>query len=568
MEELPIAPPPPPKVPTKEEIKALKKRDHQLLNALKVAIQPIMDQIQRKYKKFRNPVIPQSAIQYLYDEQEPNFVRPDVVQFRPFELEKDKDGIVGLRETATGKFYYNLETTTIEERLANGYYCRAKDFLFDIKTLAKDARNFGERDRIIKANELLTNVEVDVAGIESSPAMADCENVYQRQLNRTKEKEEKARVRLEAEASPFPPLRSDHAQAGDPVALGMPPTHRLPHLGTPLNTTSSSLSNGNSAPTNGTHSHSNGDFVPSRKGGDDVHMGGTDDGQQDSPGFDSQAMPPPISQWRLNRGPSNLSGATGGAASQGYSQTSGFQQIPHDVSPTSIINYASTTTSGGKRTSSGNDTQLTNGQQNSPINDDYRDSQIPDTQREVFSTQGQSSGDKDLSSGDKEWPHSQAQGLAKGHILSTYSSQASSSGSQGLVEPPIAPIFPDGGPPDSASLPAKPPASMAAEPTSSQASSEKDLVLDENAFEDLFHQFVRKSSGCSIEQLEQINRELMNELWNLRGEWNRVSVANSLAIVFNDTIDDISNMQKILKPSQETQLSQDDDRDMEAHWRS
>jgi hypothetical protein len=67
LEVLEIAPPPPVKPPTKEEIKALKKRDHQLLNMLKVAIQPIMDQIQRKYKKFRTPVITQSQIQYLYD---------------------------------------------------------------------------------------------------------------------------------------------------------------------------------------------------------------------------------------------------------------------------------------------------------------------------------------------------------------------------------------------------------------------------------------------------------------------------------------------------------------------
>ena len=49
LDVLEIAPPPPPKPPTKEEIKAQKKRDHQLLNMLKVSIQPIMDQIQRRW---------------------------------------------------------------------------------------------------------------------------------------------------------------------------------------------------------------------------------------------------------------------------------------------------------------------------------------------------------------------------------------------------------------------------------------------------------------------------------------------------------------------------------------
>ena len=147
-----------------------------------------MDQINRKYRKFRTPVIPQNLIQYLYDEMDPDFVRPDIPQFRPFELDTDKDGVRGLRETSSGKFFYNLETTTIEERLSNGFYARPKDFLADIRSLAKDAKHIGDKDRTLRANELLANVEVDIAAIEMQPAFADCENVYVRQLQRTKEK--------------------------------------------------------------------------------------------------------------------------------------------------------------------------------------------------------------------------------------------------------------------------------------------------------------------------------------------------------------------------------------------
>lgn len=62
LEVLKIAPPPPPKPPTKEEIKAQLDRDHMFMNLLKSSIQPIMDQIQKKYRKFRNPVIAQSTI--------------------------------------------------------------------------------------------------------------------------------------------------------------------------------------------------------------------------------------------------------------------------------------------------------------------------------------------------------------------------------------------------------------------------------------------------------------------------------------------------------------------------
>ena len=94
-EELPLAPPekektPPP--PTKEELKAQDRRDRITLNALKVRIQPIMDQIKLKYKKFRTGVIDENAISYLYDEEDPNIVTSDLphelraqAQFRPYE---------------------------------------------------------------------------------------------------------------------------------------------------------------------------------------------------------------------------------------------------------------------------------------------------------------------------------------------------------------------------------------------------------------------------------------------------------------------------------------------------
>jgi hypothetical protein len=61
---------------------------------------------------------------------------------------------------------------------------------------------------------------------------------------------------------------------------------------------------------------------------------------------------------------------------------------------------------------------------------------------------------------------------------------------------------------------------------------------------------VEGSSGCSIEQLEQINRELMETLWKERGEYNRNLVADKLVHVFNQTITDIEDMQKVLAASQ------------------
>jgi ATPase family AAA domain-containing protein 2 len=545
LEVLEIAPPPPPKPPTKEEIKALKKRDHQLLNMLKVAIQPIMDQIQRKYKKFRTPVIPQTQIQYLYDELDPNFVRPDIPQFRPFELDTDKDGVKGLRETASGKFFYNLETTTIEERLSNGFYARPQDFVADIRSLAKDSKHIGDKERTLKANELLANVEVDLAAIEANPVYADCENVYQRQLQRAKEREEKHKKRA-ADSAVFDSIvRSDLAESGlnseqpssGPLTLGEPIPGRLPiSLATPFRA-SSGLSNGYSADTEHLHGH-NGNSVPSRSG-EDVQMGGTDESG-------SQPMQPP--QHQSMSGPSNLSNL-GTRPNTQVSQRSAFQEIPHDTSPRDLINDASTTTS-GKKTSDGWSTQATNGishqNSSSPVERPGQDSELPDTQRNTQT---------DTSS--EEWAHSQAHGLARGNLRQSYPSQTPSSGSQ----PSQNPAVPSFNAPPRMPAPKSRPAGLAnllndspVEPTSSQASSQKDLIMDGYFVDDLLKRLVEGSSGCSIEQLEQINRELMETLWRLRGEYNRNQVASALVAVFNETITDIEEMQRVLQASQPSQL--------------
>lgn len=556
LEKLEIAPPPAPKPPTKEEIKAQKKRDHQLLNLLKVQIQPIMDQINRKYRKFRTPVIPQSQIQYLYDEMDPDFVRPDIPQFRPFELDTDKDGVKGLRETSSGKFFYNLETTTIEERLSNGFYARPKDFLADIRSLAKDSKHIGDKDRTLRANELLANVEVDIATIEAQPAFADCENVYARQLQRTKEKEEKIKKKMASGLVFDPIVRSDivtsdlnsDLRSSGPLTLGETiPSGRPTSLVPPFN--SSSLSNGTTAEPEHS-SPQNGTAVPSREDGEDVHMGGTDDrAQHKTP---NQQWPP------MPAGQSNISNHGTGANTQ-ISQRSGFQELSHGTSPSALINDASTTTS-GKKTSELWSTQATNGvsgQSSSPVEKVWHDSQIPDTQRDPDSQLGTNPAD---TSSDEPWLHSQVHGLARGSNVQSFPSQTPSSGGSYSQNNPSVPRFDA---PPRQGLTVKKPAAMAnilndspVEPAS-QISSEKDVVIDEFFLRDLLKRLTEGSSGCSIEQLEQINRELMATLWEYRGEYNRNRVAAKLIEVFNETILDIEEMQKVLQASQPSQaLSQ------------
>lgn len=119
--ELPVAPTPPPAPVelTKAQIKAQRKKDHLTLNKLKINLQPVMDQI-RKYRIFMNSPIDDSVIRYLYDEQDPNILSTDLSEeqrqeqalFRPYEIDQDERGVQGLRETASGKFYYNEHRCT------------------------------------------------------------------------------------------------------------------------------------------------------------------------------------------------------------------------------------------------------------------------------------------------------------------------------------------------------------------------------------------------------------------------------------------------------------------------
>lgn len=236
LETLEIAPPPPPQAPiplTKEQMKAQKRKDHQTLNLLKIRIQPIMDQI-KKYKRFRAGAIDESQIRYLFDEDDPNTVTSDLpleqrTAFRPFEKGVDKNGVPGLRESASGKFFYNLEIVTIEKRLSNGYYKRPKDFLADIKRIAKDARVLGDQERALRANELLSNVEVDIGTIEQSDPtlVAECENVYIRELEREKVAAERVRKAQEEQSAMAPPSNVPHGNtdsslSSGPVVLGQP----------------------------------------------------------------------------------------------------------------------------------------------------------------------------------------------------------------------------------------------------------------------------------------------------------------------------------------------------------
>ena len=545
------------------EIKALQKRDHQLLNVLKVALQPIMDQINRRYKKFRQPVIAYQQLQYLFDETDPNYVRPDLAegQIRPFEIVKDKHGIDVLRETATGKFYYNLETTTIEERLSNGFYARPKDFLQDIRSLARDAKNIGDKERTLKANELLSNVEVDVATIEQNTHTVDWEALHQRQVQRAREAAEKERKR-KAGLAILGRVASDvggnDSDAG-PVTLGEP----IPGART---TTArfqvmSPLSNGHGTSSPAIQHLSNGTSDEA-----DVQMGGMEDGL--AAGMKPPAMGP---QWpRMDLKPVDQSARATVGGTQ-LSQKSAITTVPPGVSPSALVNDASTTkTSDPSEKSSGKwSTQATNGyhEQYSPTAG-QSNSQIPDTQRDPAMVPASQE-----TSADSPWIHSQVHGLAAGGgvgssgtptssqlpaVQQASSSSKSGSGSgsgsgQGREEPRSTHATPSLGNLLVEGAPGPRPDESSGH--GSSGGSQQQYNFLEGQVRTFLDELTTRTSGCTIEQLEQINRELMDEVWKTRGEWNRMKVYRNLMSVFNETIHDIEQIQGVHPQSQEVDES-------------
>lgn len=578
LETLQPAPQPAPKEPeppTKEELKVQRKKDRQTLNLLKIRIQPIMDQI-KKYKKFRTGVVDETQIRYLYEEEVPTMVSSDLpveqlakASFRPYEKGNDVHGVPGLVEQISNKFYYNLEIVTIEKRLSNGYYKRPHDFLADIKRLSKDAKTLGDQERLLKANELQANVEVDIGNIEfTEPALvAECENVYQRELKREKEALEKARQAAEAEGTMAPPMPSNVAhgdsgpstvnQSSGPVVLGEPLPNGRPTIPVQPITPSrpshhSSLTNGYSAgpPHGGSDLNDLGGHPPTSNGsshlshGDgDVHMTNSDEPhsadretQNSSFGPSAQPRPPhsytaPTSQLRHQSGLSNLS------------QKGTITPMAPDSHPEDYANDASTTqTTSNKKSSdpaSGphHNTQSSAGvpmEQEGPDLTTYpdrrsTDGQLPDTQGESNASQ-----QSPTSLTDKiDVPFSQG---------SAQRSSQSQKGSQQSSQPPVPPF----------DVPSRPHQSIHA--LLNNEDGHQPLTIDHESIRKLHNDLTQRSSGCSVEQLEQINTSLMDCVWKMRGDWNRTKVAHAVARTFNEVLDDMQSMQEFGSISTETRV--------------
>jgi len=533
--ELPVAPTPVTvEGPSKADLKAQKKRDRQTLNALKLYIQKVMDQIKLKYKKFRTPIVDEGTIAYLFDDQDPQTLSTDLNEeqrrqqalFRPYEIGQDEKGVAGLREIASGNFYYNLDIVVIEKRLSNGYYKRPKDFLADIKRLAKDAKMSKDQDRTLKANEMLANVEVDMADLEQQqPALcAECEAVYQREQERERklvERTEEARRRGEdvPKITPnVPPAQGSKTTETDsgPVVLGqeVPGRQMFPPV------THSQLEDHSWATTepNGSHptEKTNGSNAPSKEPGD-LEM-------FDNPA-DVQEAAGPMSQFSelRKRSGDQSQGFQSQSQRQGpFSQQSAHTRLAPGSQAEQYRNSASTTTSGHKTS----DRSSGGSSGNTHHSEGFRPVERPD-----FAGLAPQDGD--------HIPDTQDPSTAS-------QPNSTSSGSQPSQSSQLM------GPPRQAKRASSLSAILNTDEEQDQAAhrARHQIILDEDKLQDLQRKLVDSSSGLSLEQLEQVKAGLMDVIWKDRGNWNRNQVWHKVQQSFNETIDDIQTYQDVLDPSQ------------------
>lgn len=551
--------------PTKAELHAQKRRDRLALNQLKILIQRPMDQIRQKYKKFRHGIIDERQFQYLFDEADPSIVTSDLPQdeqrlgqFRPYEKAKDERGEDGLIEVATGKFYYNLEIITIERRLANGYYMRPRDFTADIAKLTKDAKTFGDEDRFLKAKELQTNVQVDMDTIETTEPylVSQLNDIWEREQQSKRKREEEAKKDA-AEKERHRRLTPANAPSGDqeidgdtstngPLLLENPATHHPQETQTSPSDPSqrSSLTNGISGGLSDLsnlagHQNSNGTSVPSRETGQQVSTSPEnqqlESGDQHS-SFGQSAQTRPQSQF--TGPPQSLearkahSGWTGS-----LSQRDAITPMAPDSTPQDYQNYASTTSSEKKNTgSSGPFTQNTNTQSSEGRGEGPDLSMIPEG-----------------ASGNSQLPNTQSKPSSTQQSLDDLmepilDSQASSN----KTSRPSSQTLQNGSTTTGAQRPTNINAILNTEEPSSSQQQVSRLLVDKHATEDFVRETTERTSGCSVEQLEQIYSAIMDKIWKTKGEWNRRKVVETCRTVVDDCLADMRECQSFLAGSMDS----------------
>lgn len=144
--------------PKKENKEDQAKKDNRTRSQLKVKLGSLMDLFQKRYRRFKKPIVEDDMLVYLFELPG----QPDVEH----EYERTADDMI--LQVSTGKKYHNMDLDIIEDRLWNGYYCEPKQFLQDLELIHEDSLTTGDRDRIHKSSEMVANAQVAIDDIDAA----------------------------------------------------------------------------------------------------------------------------------------------------------------------------------------------------------------------------------------------------------------------------------------------------------------------------------------------------------------------------------------------------------------
>lgn len=165
---------------SKKRLKQQEYEDTKLKNILKLKLAGIMDLFKIRYKRFKKPLIDHVYIQHLFD---PSILENPNIPYEVLYVKSDEPSHTNmLKELATGKYFYNMDLDTVEERIWNGFYSEAKQFTKDIRMIVKDAVMSGDRDRILKANEMLTNAQFGIEDFNNAQFAKACKEMRDREV--------------------------------------------------------------------------------------------------------------------------------------------------------------------------------------------------------------------------------------------------------------------------------------------------------------------------------------------------------------------------------------------------
>jgi AAA+ superfamily predicted ATPase len=492
--------------PTKEELKAQAKADRALINWLRIILQNSVDAAKQKYRIFRQSVISDKDIEYLYKEQNEDLLVSDLTPEqralrdaqRPYEISTDKHGNRGLRQTSTGKFFYNINLQVIEARLSNGYYKRPKEFLWDLKTIAKDWNAMGNVDNMTKANHMHGNAmgEVELLEMKDREFFSNCEALYHREKQREKMALQKAQDGIVPNIPPPAPSTSI-------------PTGPL-HIGEPILIPGLPQPNADLLHESNATAHTNGDTVPSQLNGSYPPIPGISDLSSGTrPQFPAGNTVTPSNPTTNDHTPLDVhkQGDLDNSLTTSESKTT-------RTSDSSGYHFAQSAT-GGTQPQSNPMFQNQHPDFSSYFPHDNLDGSLPDT---FPGSQRTNSARQTLDqplSGSNGVGDSQNDEFTKPQMTAREMQQQ---GAYATAPPTSQPMEVE-----ILTPPTPPPP----------------FVLDEVALDDLHSWIVAKTSELTVEQLEMVDSRCMAAIWNCKGMWDRTLMLKEIEGAVEEVLDDI-----------------------------